>query len=303
MARTVVSMTPGSSSSTKSRTTSVTTSRSSVLDQSSKSAIKSLPPKKRAKVAKKLKAGEIPELQKSKIVTKNRKNIVENIKESSDKAKEQVKIQKKKGKNSSGGVKVKYLSMISECIVKLQNKFGSSRPVILNQLKLDFSDVIGVNEAAINHNLKLALKLGLETGVLKMAKDSGKGSGSFKLTEEGLKKVKLKKKTSGDKMKKNRRLSGVITDFFSSNPEAMTPHSKGSEKEKLNEDGTRTPESFVLLEKIPLQEDDIETMNDEYEEDSIRTPESFVLLENISTEEYDFGSPSLRKRSRNRGDH
>ena len=302
MARTVVSMTPGPGSSSKSGTKSVTSSTSSVsvADKSAKSVMKSLPPKKRAKLAKKLRMEEITET-KVKTAPKNRKNVVENLKESSDKAKEVIKNVKK----NSGGVKAKYLSMISECIFKLQNKFGSSRPVILNQLKLDFSDVIGVNEAAINQNLKLALKLGLDTGVLKMAKETGKGSGSFKLSEEEVKRVKLKKKSSsGDKVKKDRRLSASIKDFFSAIPEAATPQAKESkidDSEILKEEVIKTPESFVLLERIPIDEP-LVTVSDDYEEESIRTPESFVLLENISTEEPFFGSPSLR-RSRNRGAH
>ena len=71
--------------------------------------------------------------------------------------------------------------MVSACIFKLKDRNGSSRAAILNQLKLDYSKEIGSNEANIHTNLKIALKKGLAEGVLRMAKESGKGSGSFKL--------------------------------------------------------------------------------------------------------------------------
>merc|ERR1719221_228347 len=94
--------------------------------------------------------------------------------------------QDSKGKQKEGageGLRAKYMKMIAECIFSLQQKKGSSRPVIANQLKLQFAKSIGYNEAEINLHIKLALKKGLEEGVFKMAKEAGKGSGSYKLTE------------------------------------------------------------------------------------------------------------------------
>ena len=182
--------------------------------------MQSLPPKKRAKVAKKLKAKD-----KQVIIHKNTTQKV--IKEAKGNDNNSSKSSKKVGKNSSGGIKAKYLSMVVECIFKQQNKNGSSRPVILNQLKLDFGDVIGSNEKNINLNLKLALKQGLENGVLKMAKEAGKGSGSFKLTNDELKKLKTKypqKKA----VKKTDSIPSLSEDTI-----------------------IKTPESFVLLEKVP----------------------------------------------------
>ncbi len=78
------------------------------------------------------------------------------------------------------------LSLISKCIFKPKSRTGSSRAVILNQSKLDHTKAIGigVNEANIKLNLKLTLKFGLDSGLLRMAKDSKRGSGSFKLTDE-----------------------------------------------------------------------------------------------------------------------
>ena len=202
--------------------------------------MQSLPPKKRAKVAKKLKAKD-----KQVIIHKNTTQRV--INEAKGNHNNSSKSSKKAAKNSSGGIKAKYLSMIVECIFKQQNKNGSSRPVILNQLKLDFGDVIGSNEKNINLNLKLALKQGLETGVLKMAKEAGKGSGSFKLTNDELKKLKTKYPQKKAEKK---------TDF--------TP--------SLSEDAViKTPESFVLLEKVPP-----EVMSSSLSSPSLRRRSSIV---------------------------
>ena len=103
--------------------------------------------------------------------------------------------QHSKGKPKGGGgegLETKYVNMIVECMFSLQQKNGFSRPVIANQLKLQFAKSIGYNEAEINLNLKVALKKGLEEGVFEMAKVSGKGSGSYKLIESEVKKLKKK---------------------------------------------------------------------------------------------------------------
>ena len=105
------------------------------------------------------------------------------------------------GKTPTTGPKSKFLAMVIDCILKLQNRNGSSRAVILNQLKLDYPAAIGANEANINLNLKLALKKGLDEGVLKMAKESGKGSGSFKLTVKELKNHKVRTSKNHNEVK------------------------------------------------------------------------------------------------------
>ena len=136
---------------------------------------KRIPPKIRARMAKKVET--LPEKKTSRAKTK-------------------VEEQESKGKPKEGGaegLKAKYVKMIAECIFSLQHKNGSSRPVIANQLKLQFAKSIGYNEAEINLHIKLALKKGLEEGVFKMAKVAGKGSGSYKLTETEVKKLKKKK--------------------------------------------------------------------------------------------------------------
>ena len=198
----------------------------------------SLPPKKRAKVAKKLKLKEI----------RTSTTIVEtpaaDPPTESSTVKKTTDAKKKTAKNP-GGVKAKYLSLITDCIFKLRSRTGSSRPAILNQLKLAHSKAIGVNEANINLNLKLALKLGLETGVLRMAKDSGKGSGSFKLTEEEIRRLKGK----SDKPSKNKSL---IESFFVAEDKSIVNESF-ADSSLSESDISMTQDSFVLVEKIPAE--------------------------------------------------
>ena len=114
----------------------------------------------------------------------------------------------------SSGPKSKFLSMVSACIFKLKDRNGSSRAAILNQLKLDYSKEIGSNEANIHTNLKIALKKGLTEGVLRMAKESGKGSGSFKLGEHELKRLKamMNKNSHSDDAKNGNEEKKITND-------------------------------------------------------------------------------------------
>merc|ERR1712080_640166 len=62
----------------------------------------------------------------------------------------------------------------------MKSRTGSSRQAILQHVIANNN--VAADQAA-NH-VKLALKKGLDNGVLRAAKDSGKGAGSFKLTED-----------------------------------------------------------------------------------------------------------------------
>ena len=205
---------------------------------SAKSSINRLPPKKRAKVAKKLEVQE------------KATNLNSQV-QSPIPAKKTTEAKKKTSKNP-GGVKAKYLSLISECIVKLKSRSGSSRAAVLNQLKLDHSKAIGVNEANINLNLKLALKFGLDSGVLRMAKDSGKGSGSFKLTEEEIKRRRAS-------VKKSTINQSLIDSFYvgvdkCDRSDISCDESISETEVEVEEDISkprRLSESFVMIEKVP----------------------------------------------------
>ena len=237
MARTVVSVIQNQQApktkrakESPSKPSPVTTSYSST-----KGSINRLPPKKRAKVAKKLKVQEK--------VTNLNSQV-----QSPGPAAKTTEVKKKTSKNP-GGVKAKYLSLISECIVKLKSRSGSSRAAILNQLKLDHSKAIGVNEANINLNLKLALKFGLDTGVLRMAKDTGKGSGSFKLTDEEIKRRRASRKESSNNQT---LMNSFISDNKCDRSELSCDESLSeTEVEEDISKPRRLSESFVMIEKVP----------------------------------------------------
>ena len=154
--------------------------------------------------------------------------------------------QESKGKQKGGGaegLKAKYVNMIAECIFSLQQKNGSSRPVIANQLKLQFAKSIGYNEGEINLNIKLALKKGLEEGVFKMAKVAGKGSGSYKLTESEVKKLKkkLQKQRQQPAAAAKTKQQPNMDSFISRTPKTNVPPEMGPVK---------TPDSYVLLQNV-----------------------------------------------------
>ena len=77
-----------------------------------------------------------------------------------------------------------YAKMISSAILTLKDKTGSSRQAIAKFVCANYK----VDAAKAAAPLNRALKKGVEDGVLKMAKQSGKGAGSYKLV------VKAKKK-------------------------------------------------------------------------------------------------------------
>ena len=185
-----------------------------------------IPPKFRARMAKKVEP--LPEKKASKAKT----NVD----------------QESKGKQKGGGgegLKAKYVNMIAEVIFSLKQKSGSSRPVIANQLKLQFAKSVGYNEAEINLNIKLALKKGLEEGVFKMAKETGKGSGSYKLTESEVKKLKkkLQKQQSAAAAAAKTKQQPNMDSFISRTPKTNTKVTPEIGPDK-------TPDSYVLLQNV-----------------------------------------------------
>merc|ERR1712053_70637 len=85
----------------------------------------------------------------------------------------------------------KYSVMIAAAITALKDRTGSSRQAILKYVCANYK----VDAAKAGQHLRLALKAGIKKGSLKMAKESGKGAGKFKLVKvEKPKKVKKVKK-------------------------------------------------------------------------------------------------------------
>merc|ERR1712051_57921 len=95
----------------------------------------------------------------------------------------------------------KYSVMITAAIGALKDRTGSSRQAILKYICANYK----VDAAKAGQHLRMALKAGIKKGTLKMAKESGKGAGCFKLVKvEKPKKVKAvkPKKPAAKKAKK-----------------------------------------------------------------------------------------------------
>merc|ERR1712048_602424 len=82
----------------------------------------------------------------------------------------------------------KYSVMIAAAIAALKDRTGSSRQAILKYICANYK----VDAAKAGQHLRMALKAGIKKGTLKMAKESGKGAGCFKLVK--VEKPKIAKK-------------------------------------------------------------------------------------------------------------
>merc|ERR1711913_266740 len=88
-----------------------------------------------------------------------------------------------------------YASMIAAAITALKDKKGSSRQAIVKYIMAN-NNLDGADAKAVNGRTKLALKKGLEKGLLKNSKGAGV-AGSFKLAEKPkVKKAKTPKKAA-----------------------------------------------------------------------------------------------------------
>ena len=83
-----------------------------------------------------------------------------------------------------------FTKMITESIVALKSRTGSSRAAILKYIIATYK-VDAANPAI---NVRISLKRMVESGALKMARESGKGAGCYRVVKvEKPKKVKAKK--------------------------------------------------------------------------------------------------------------
>ena len=88
-----------------------------------------------------------------------------------------------------------YAEMISAAILSLKDRTGSSRQAIAKYVCANYQ--VDADKAAFH--LRRALKKGLEDGVFKTARQSGKGAGSFRLAEKKKKPAVKKAKPSSKK--------------------------------------------------------------------------------------------------------
>merc|ERR1712018_429599 len=108
---------------------------------------------------------------------------------------------KKATKPKAPAAHPKYSVMIAAAIGALKDRTGSSRQAILKYIFANYK----VDAAKAGQHLRMALKAGIKKGTLKMAKESGKGAGCFKLVKvEKPKKAKkvVKPKPAVKKAKK-----------------------------------------------------------------------------------------------------
>merc|ERR1711990_174855 len=107
---------------------------------------------------------------------------------------------KKVAKPKAPAAHPKYSVMIAAAIAALKDRTGSSRQAILKYVCANYK----VDAAKAGQHLRMALKAGIKKGSLKMAKESGKGAGKFKLVkvEKPKKKAAPKKKPAAKKAKK-----------------------------------------------------------------------------------------------------
>merc|ERR1712033_103916 len=96
---------------------------------------------------------------------------------------------KKASKPKAPAAHPKYSVMIAAAITSLKDRTGSSRQAILKHIVANNK----VDAAKAATQVRLALKRGVAKGVLKTAKDSGKGAGSYKLVKNAKPEKAVKK--------------------------------------------------------------------------------------------------------------
>lgn len=103
----------------------------------------------------------------------------------------------------------KYIEMAVAALNSLKERGGSSRQAIHKYISSNYS--VGQDSKVVATHLKLALKRGVDTGVIKHVKGTG-ASGSFKANPEAKKKEKKPKKPKAAKKTKVSKPKKVKSD-------------------------------------------------------------------------------------------
>merc|ERR1719482_1350532 len=167
--------------------------------------------------------------------------------------------------------------MVATTIEAIASRGGCSRQAILKKIKEDFD--VGDNERRVAINVNMTLKKGVESGKLKMAREKGKGAGSYKLGEkpkpEKKKPVKrlsvktvdkkaskktektktLPKKTATTKSKEKSSAKRKSIAVATKKPKAGTPSKKKAAAKKTpskNVKKSGTASKTAVLEAVPL---------------------------------------------------
>eukprot|EP00088_Acartia_fossae_P048132 TRINITY_DN52431_c0_g1_i1.p1 TRINITY_DN52431_c0_g1~~TRINITY_DN52431_c0_g1_i1.p1 ORF type:complete len:201 (-),score=73.00 TRINITY_DN52431_c0_g1_i1:196-798(-) len=105
------------------------------------------------------------------------------------------------GTKADDGKKLSYLQMAQEAILHEKSRSGSSKQAILKYITSQHS----LDPEKANSYLGHALKKGVESGQLKMAKESGKGSNSYKIGDAAKEENKKKPRKETKAAKENKK--------------------------------------------------------------------------------------------------
>merc|ERR1712183_386046 len=151
----------------------------------------------------------------------------------------------------------KYAEMIATAITTFKDRTGTSRQAIKKYIMENYK--VGDDEKRVGVYVKLALKKGVEAGVLKMARSSGKGAGSYKIGEKAKSEEKAKKPKKVAKpatakktaATKNKRLSVVQKSKKSASASASAKPKKTAKKPTKTDDKKKAKKSTD--KKVPLK--------------------------------------------------
>ena len=116
-----------------------------------------------------------------------------------------------------------YAAMIAAAIAALKDRTGSSRQAIFKYICANYK----VDADKAGTHVRLALKAGVKKGTFKMAKETGKGAGSFKLVEKP-KAEKKDKKPAATKPKAEKKTTKAAGEKKIKKPVTKKP--KGEKK-------------------------------------------------------------------------
>ena len=165
----------------------------------------------------------------------------------SDSASPAKKAEKKKAAPKKPADHPKYSEMIEAAIAALKERSGSSRQAILKYITANYK----VGDGAGTH-VKLALKRGVASGLIKQVKGSG-ASGSFKNAEKAKPKPKkpAAKKPAAKKAKKP--AAKKATPKKAKKPAAKKPAAKKATPKKAKKPAAKKPAAKKPAAKKPAK--------------------------------------------------
>ena len=130
----------------------------------------------------------------------------------------------------------KYSEMIASAITTLKDRTGSSRQAILKNIFASYE--VDATKAVVQ--VRLALKRGVANGSFKMARESGKGAGSYKL----VKVEKAKKEKKATKKPDAKKASKKLKKSATKNPKkaAKKPAAKKAAKKPAAKKAAKKPD-------------------------------------------------------------